>query len=98
MSAHPLIVANLQIRRDTTGRYCLNDLHQAAGAEPRHQPARWLRNQQAQELIAEVAAKGSYQSLPVESCEGRYGGGTYVAKPLVYAYAVCDTRPRSTWP
>lgn len=49
-----LIIANTQIRRDPTGRYCLNDLHQASGGHKRHQPSDWLRLKQTQELVAEL--------------------------------------------
>ena len=34
-----LVVANTAIRQDGEGRYCLNDLHKAAGEEKRHQPS-----------------------------------------------------------
>lgn len=49
-----LVIANTQIRRDPSGRYCLNDLHQASGGSKRHQPSNWLRSDQAQELILEL--------------------------------------------
>lgn len=34
-----LIVCDVTIKQDAEGRYCLNDLHKAAGGEDRHQPA-----------------------------------------------------------
>ncbi|SFA43652.1 hypothetical protein SAMN05216263_10259 [Metapseudomonas otitidis] len=34
-----LTVCGVAIKQDAEGRYCLNDLHKAAGAEPRHKPA-----------------------------------------------------------
>jgi hypothetical protein len=79
-----LTIANIHIRQDSQGRYCLNDLHRAAGGEKRHQPTDWLRTQQAVDLVAEVSTPG----IPgVKTEEGRYGG-TYVCKELVYAYAM----------
>lgn len=91
-----LIIANTQIRRDASGRYCLNDLHQASGGEKRHQPSDWLRTQQTQDLVAELkivrGPDGQLREIPelnpVETTEGRYGGGTYAVKELVYAYAM----------
>jgi KilA-N domain len=88
-----LIIANTQIRRDTAGRYCLNDLHQASGGAKRHQPSDWLRLKQTQELVEEVLKSPEglreFPELnPVETTEGRYGGGTYAVKELVYAYAM----------
>ncbi len=72
------------IRRDDEGRYCLNDLHRAAGGEKRHRPGYWLSNGQTRALIAELETAG----IPaVQSHEG-VAGGTYVAKELVYAYAM----------
>ena len=88
-----LIIANTQIRRDVAGRYCLNDLHQASGGESRHQPAKWMALKSTHELIEEVMSDGanspdSESYLPVEATAGRFGGGTYAVKELVYAYAM----------
>ncbi|NMG64392.1 DNA-binding protein [Azoarcus indigens] len=80
-----LVIAGVPIRADAEGRYCLNDLHRAAGGEKRHQPSDWLRIQQTQDLIAELAIAG----IPgIPGIESKQGLGTYVAKELVYAYAM----------
>lgn len=78
-----LVIDNLSIRTDADGRYCLNDLHRAAGGEKRHGPSYWLANAQTRALIDEMATAG----IPVVTSEGA-AGGTYVAKELVYAYAM----------
>jgi phage antirepressor YoqD-like protein len=81
---HPsLIIASTPIRQDAEGRYCLNDLHKAAGDERRHEPANWKNTEQYSELVAELETTG----IPVVSIPGR-NGGTFVAKELVYAYAM----------
>lgn len=80
---HELTIADTAIRQDAEGRYCLNDLHRAAGGEKRHGASYWLANQQTRDLIAELETTGK----PVDTCEGR-NGGTYVVKELVYAYAM----------
>lgn len=49
-----LTVANTAVRQDEYGRYCLNDLHRAAGGHRRDGPALWLENQGTQALITEV--------------------------------------------
>lgn len=86
-----LVIAGETIRRDSAGRYCLNDLHRAAGGELRHRPGLWLRLDQTEDLVTELIAAGGNCtdpcSLPVATVEGR-GGGTYVARELVYAYAM----------
>lgn len=80
-----LTIANLPIRQDEAGRYCLNDLHRASGGEAKNQPANWLRMQQTQELAAEI----SREAIPqIRGIESKQGLGTFVAKELVYAYAM----------
>lgn len=76
-------VAGVTIRRDSEGRFRLNDLHKASGGAKRHGPSYWLSNHQTAELIQLLETTG----FPVVILEGR-GGGTYVAKELVYAYAM----------
>lgn len=77
-----LSIAGAVIRQDEHGRYCLNDLHRAAGGEKRHQPSDWLRTQQAIDLIAEVEIPG------IPGIQSKQGLGTFVCKELVYAYAM----------
>lgn len=96
-----LEVANTAIRQDAEGRYCLNDLHKAAGGEAKHQPAFFMRRQETNELIEEIVRSADLQSLdkglggnshplkPVVSVLGKgKEQGTYVCKELVYAYAM----------
>ncbi|OGC00128.1 hypothetical protein A2V82_16450 [candidate division KSB1 bacterium RBG_16_48_16] len=52
-------VANTVIRQDAEGRYCLNDLHRAAGGEKRHTPSRWLRISQVKAFIKELRGEGN---------------------------------------
>lgn len=85
---HPtLILDSITIRTDADGRYCLNDLHRAAGAESKHQPAFWMRNAQTQALIEEMRTSANLQT-PVSTLNDGINNGTYVAKELVYAYAM----------
>lgn len=81
-ATHALTIASTAIRQDVEGRYCLNDLHRAAGGEKRHQPSDWLRLQQTKELIAEIEIPG------IPGIESRQGLGTFVCKELIYAYAM----------
>lgn len=77
-----LQIANIGIKQDEQGRYCLNDLHRAAGSEKRHQPSNWLMLKQTSELIDELSITG------ITGIETKQGLGTFVAKQLVYAYAM----------
>lgn len=73
------------IRTDDQGRFSLNDLHKAAGGEAKHQPALFMRMEQTKALVTEI--ENSTESQSFKTKEGR-GGGTYVCKELVYAYAM----------
>ena len=79
-------VAGVAVRQDAHGRFCLNDLHKAAGGENRHRPSLWADNQQAKDLIAEIEIGAGIPAL-VSNQRGMEQG-TYVCKELVYAYAM----------
>ena len=77
-----LIVCETYIRQDDEGRYCLNDLHRASGEEQRHRPKYWLANRQTKALAREIEKGGN---PPIDA---KQGFGTFVAKELVYSYAM----------
>lgn len=79
-----ITIDNITIRQDDEGRYCLNDLHKAAGGAEKDKPFKFLRSDHADALFRELE-KG--QIRPVLTTPGR-NGGTYVCKELVYAYAM----------
>lgn len=81
-----LIISTTAIRQDHEGRFSLNDLHRAAGAQSRHQPGKYLENQSSQELIAELQGEVGITGIPV--IQSKQGLGTFVCKELVYAYAM----------
>lgn len=84
-----LVIANTDIHQDAEGRFSLNDLHQAAissGVTKDIRPNEWLALEQTKGL-AEILITEKQGNKPVEAKAGRYGG-TYVAKELVYAYAM----------
>ena len=78
-------ISNVAIRQISDTLYNLNDLHKAAGNKAEHQPNRWLRNQQTQDLIAEIEAEGGRAAEVVNGGKNR---GTYVCKELVIAYGM----------
>ncbi|WP_304333864.1 KilA-N domain-containing protein [Conchiformibius steedae] len=73
---NPIIAINQIQIRETKGLYCLNDLHRAAGNEKRHKPDNWLRNQQTQELIAELGGNPTSQIWEVQET-GTYDFGQW---------------------
>lgn len=84
-SVQLLAVAGVDVRQDAEGRFCLNDLHRAAGGERRHDTREFLSREATKELIAELETQMT--GISVNKVKGRYGG-TYVCKELVYAYAM----------
>ena len=83
-----LVIDGVSVRRDIFGRYCLNDLHRAAGAQDKHKPAFWLRNEQTEQLISELQNSNSEMPDPVSVIRGGKEQGSYVCKELVYSYAM----------
>jgi hypothetical protein len=79
-----LLLGSVQIRQDIDGRYCLNDLHKAAGNLSRHKPSNWTR--QSEDLIMEATSFSNKESLKRILGKGK-AQGTYVTRELVYAYA-----------
>lgn len=49
-----LTIADIEIRQDEHGRYCLNDLYRASGGNPKNKPSEWMRNKQTKALIGEL--------------------------------------------
>lgn len=83
-----LIVAGAAVRINKNDLYSLNDLHKAAGAKEKDQPALWLRLDGTKALIDELSNSTQMQDKDIaQSSAGRYGG-THVCKQLVYAYAM----------
>lgn len=79
---HAITIAGNAIRQDVHGRFCLNDLHRAAGGEPKHRPSRWLDNQQTKELVSEIEIAG------IRAIETIQKKGTFGCRELVYCYAM----------
>lgn len=81
-----LVVEGVSVRRDSEGRYNLNDLHRAAGGLERHSPNRWTRTESFNGLISELTPDMAF--APADVQRGGVTPGTYACKELVYAYAM----------
>lgn len=77
-----LTIADTGIRQDAAGRFCLNDLHRASGGAAKHRPNYWFENAQTKDLVDELGIAG------IPAIHAKQGLGTFVAKELVYAYAM----------
>ncbi|WP_439242413.1 P22AR C-terminal domain-containing protein [Lonepinella sp. BR2474] len=83
-----LTILNTSIRT-IDNLYSLNDLHRASGAEDKHSPFRFMRNEQTKDLITEINS----QTPNLVASKIIRGGtdltirGYWVCKELVIAYA-----------
>lgn len=74
--------------RQLDGLFSLNDLHKAAGADKKHQPANFIRLDTTQAMIEELCSS-EMRIIPTKTITGRgKAQGTYVCRELVYAYAM----------
>ncbi|MTI12367.1 KilA-N domain-containing protein [Sansalvadorimonas verongulae] len=78
------IVSDVEITTDAEGRFNLNALHKASGAEKKHGPSYWLALNSTIALIEEL--KKSNTEIPVFSSRGKHGG-TFAHELLAISYA-----------
>ncbi|MCQ9618396.1 KilA-N domain-containing protein [Paenalcaligenes niemegkensis] len=91
----PLVISNTAVRQDVLGRYCLNDLHRAAvireKATVSQRPGTFLKRPETIALVKAIKKRCTVECIdPVSTIKGGVAAiqGTYVTKPLVYAYAM----------
>lgn len=91
------MIAQISIRQDADGRFCLNDLHRAAVAQQRankktHQPANFMRRNETKALEGAIVRRSSDLRIkPSIVVKGNFTGaeqGTFVCRQMVYAYAM----------
>lgn len=85
-----VLIDDVIVRRDSEGRYCLNDIQRLAtlGRNPRTvEIHEYLRRPETHALIYEIENTGKTNIKAVTTQRGR-NGGTYVVKELIYAYAM----------
>ena len=66
-------IERIEIKQDTFGRYCLNDLHKAAGGEAVHAPAQFFRLDKTEALVDELAKCADMHITPLQSKRGNGG-------------------------
>ena len=82
-----LVICNTEITQDDKGRYSLNDLHHASGGAIKDLPNKFMASKSFKSLLDILIAENSAFE-PVIRKQGRYNGGTWVCKELVYKYAM----------
>ena len=82
-----IIINSKEITTDENGRFSLNDLHKASGGQIRHLPNKFMASKSFNEVVNLLIAENS-AFKPVVRKTGRYGGGTWICKELVYKYAM----------
>ena len=82
-----LVINNVDIGTDELGRFSLNDLHKAAGSAVSALPNKFLR-QESVKKVEQILNAQNRAFKAIEIKRGRYTGGTWVCKELVYKYAM----------
>ena len=79
-------IDTITIRKDNEGRYCLNDLHKAAGGEAKHQPNFWVHLDGTEDLVDELI-KQTPHFCGIKRVVGR-NDGTYAWKEPAPCFGV----------
>ncbi|ASM75901.1 hypothetical protein VITFI_CDS1522 [Vitreoscilla filiformis] len=90
-----LSILNTAIRRDSAGRYCLNDLHKAAGNNNRHRPSLWLANKATKAQLAVLESEARIPALRAEDVsqgDTQISGVTFQSKAGIPALPISDQR------
>jgi hypothetical protein len=82
-----LIINNTEITQDENGRYSLNALHKSSGGKVKDLPNKFMASKSFKEVLNILIAENSAFE-PVVKKQGRYTGGTWICKELVYKYAM----------
>lgn len=78
------VIAGVEITTDDKGRFNLNGLHKASGAEKKNRPSYWFALDSTTQLINEL--ENQTTEISVVKKEGR-SGGTFAHELLAVSYA-----------
>lgn len=82
-----IAINETKIRIDDNGRLSLTDLWKASGSNPSLRPVNFEKTEKAKELTELLKVR--YLTVkPIIKTQGKYTGGTWAVKELVYAYAM----------
>ena len=80
-------INKIEITKNENGLYSLNDLHKASGGLIKDLPNKFMASKSFKNVIGVLNAQNSAYKT-VEKRQGRYNGGTWICKELVYKYAM----------
>lgn len=82
-----LVLNGKEIRVDELGRYCLTDLWKASGLGDEKKPGQFVRYDGCKRLVEKLKVL-NHTFEPMVTTRGKYTGGTWAVKHLVYKYAM----------
>lgn len=93
VSTTVLCIADVVIRQDEEGRYCLNDLHQASGSIAKDKPYEFLRSKSGVEIVQALDMEGA----EAEQDEAHKHSKNYDVKTVFPAVKTVDGRAGGTY-
>lgn len=82
-----LVLNSVEVKIDDHGRYCLTDLWKAGGSIITKHPSKFEKTERHDQLLDLLKCRYPHFE-PFAKTRGRYNGGTWCCKELVYAYAI----------
>lgn len=75
------------VKKDDTGRFCLNDIYEFSSKKKNTDPRTWLRQDNVQDLITAVSGVLNVSLNHIIKSKRGKGGGTYAHRNIFLAYA-----------
>lgn len=82
-----LSIAGVELTTDEEGRFNLNTLHKMSGLGSEKEPNRWLRQEGAKALCAEIEQTPDLAVAPINVIKGGPIPGTFAVEQIAVAYA-----------
>lgn len=82
-----LVLNSVEVKIDEHGRYSLTDLWKAGGSVVTKHPSKFEKTERHDQLLELLKCRYPHFE-PFTKTRGRYNGGTWCCKELVYAYAI----------
>ncbi len=83
-----LIIADITIKQDAEGRYCLNDLHKAFNGTARQKPTYFMREFSTVDLLMALLDRPEMQHIEFVEYGETIEDDTYACVQVVWVYAM----------